>query len=424
MSPRLETISSYLRTRLVASPLVSRALFERWQRHQLAKWLRNRARKVRFYSGLPAALEALPVTDKATVMARFEDFNVARVTAQEAWHAIERDRRVGPFTVGASTGTSGNRGLFIISESERFAWLGAMLAKALPDFWRHKHRVAIILPSHTRLYEAANQTHQLELRFFDLTLGLEAWLGELTDFAPTVLVAPPKVLRVFADRSLPLRLSHVYSAAETLDPVDRPIIEAWCNVRLGEIYMATEGLLGVTCPHGTMHLAEDLLVFEFEPVPGDGGLVAPLITNFRRTTQIMARYRMNDLLKLYGERCPCGSPLRGVREIAGRMDDLFLFDALGGEVVITPDVMRNAVLASDRSITDFRIRQMDRDAVTLLLPDGTRPVALERAKQALSALFRNHGALVQLTAQTAEFALDVSQKLRRVENCVSRERGE
>ncbi|TIT74383.1 MAG: CoF synthetase, partial [Mesorhizobium sp.] len=53
------------------------------------------------------------MTDKALLMARFEDFNIHGITAAEAWAALTRDGRVGSLTVGASTGTSGNRGLFV-----------------------------------------------------------------------------------------------------------------------------------------------------------------------------------------------------------------------------------------------------------------------------------------------------------------------
>ena len=48
------------------------------------------------------------------------------------------------------------------------------------------------------------------------------------------------------------------SGAEVLDPIDRTVIEAATSaVRVREIYMATEGLFGASCRHGTLHLAED-----------------------------------------------------------------------------------------------------------------------------------------------------------------------
>ena len=75
-----------------------------------------------------------------------------------------------------------------------------------------------------------------------------------------------------------------------LDPIDREIIESNFGARVREIYMATEGLFGVGCPLGTLHLAEDAVAFEWEPSPGSAELVTPIITDFTRSTQIMARY--------------------------------------------------------------------------------------------------------------------------------------
>ncbi len=131
--------------------------------------------------------------------------------------------------------------------------------------------------------------------------------------------------------------------------------------------MATEGLFAVTCAHDRLHLAEDANFFEFEPVAND--LVTPLVTGFRRDFQIMARYRMNDLLRLSSTPCSCGSPLQTVDEVIGRMDDIFLFTCEAGtDVLVTPDILRNSVLDASREISDFRLVQEADGSVTLQLP--------------------------------------------------------
>ena len=72
-------------------------------------------------------------------------------------------------------------------------------------------------------------------------------------FAPDTIVAPPKVLRRLAESGR-LTARHIFSGAEVLDPLDRAVIEAATGGTVREIYMATEGLLGVSCPLGTLHL--------------------------------------------------------------------------------------------------------------------------------------------------------------------------
>lgn len=420
MTAKAAAAGAYLLSRGVARPGRSREAFLRWQRRRLQAWLDGPARAVAAFKELPADLTAFPISDKSRVMASFAAYNAPQIKADRAWEAVLGDGRIGPYLVGASTGTSGNRGLFIISERERFLWLGTILAKALPDFWRRRERVAIVLPRHTRLYDSANDSGWLALRFFDLTQPLSTWIPNLLAFAPTVLLAPPKILRHFAERRTPLQPRQLYAAAETLDPVDRALIGAHFRGRLGEIYMATEGLLGVTCAHGMLHLAEDANVFEFEPVAGDRGLVNPIITSFRRTTQILARYRMNDLLRLSAEACPCGSPLTAVREVVGRCDDAFELEAEKGAVTLTPDILRNAVLDADRRIIDFRLACETPRRIALRLPRNVPADVGEAARGALLALLARHGVYAEVTLSFETLDLDTSRKLRRVENLCGR----
>ena len=351
--------------------------------------------------------------DKADLMADFASYNAPGITEAQVRDAMRGDFRIGSRTVGASTGTSGNRGLFVISDAERFRWLGSILAKTMADLLWHRQRVAVILPQGTGLYDSANQFRQIQLKFFDLTAGPTAWRGTLEGFDPTVIVAPPRVLRHLIDQETRLRPTRVFSAAETLDDVDRVVIEAGFEQPLEQIYMATEGLLGVTCRHGTLHLAEDSVHFEFEPV-GDG-LVSPLISSFRRNTQILARYRMNDLLRLAPAPCPCGSPLRAVTEVVGRRDDCFYIPGQAGAELVTPDILRNAILAADPRITDFRLVQTGPGEITLTIPPGLPPDAALAAKSRLRALLAHRRLQAELTLVQAPLPLDITRKLRRVE---------
>lgn len=408
-----EALTSYLRTLRLQRPGLGRARFEAAQARALDRWLVRDLPRVAAYRAVPRHLTDLPITDKAMLMADFAAYNVAGITAGAARAALQRDCRIGDLTVGASTGTSGNRGLFVISEAERFRWLGSLLAKALADRLHRPQRIAIVLPQDTRLYHSARRLRWLNLRFFDLTQGPEAWRAGLEAFAPTVIVAPPRVLRHFAEARFALRPARVFSAAETLDPVDRQVIEGAFGLRLDQIYMATEGLLAVTCRHGGLHLAEDSVFFEFEPV--EGGLVSPLITSFRRQTQIMARYRMNDLLRLAPCPCPCGSPLRHVTEVAGRADDCFRLPVPGGEVMLTPDILRNAVVRADPAIDDFRLIQTAPAVLELILPPALPEASAGAARDAVAALLAARGADARVVLKRGALALDPARKLRRVE---------
>ncbi|TGS10715.1 CoF synthetase [Mesorhizobium sp. M2E.F.Ca.ET.209.01.1.1] len=411
MNGLAEAVGSFALTRWVSRK--SRADFERWQATALRRFLDRDLPHAPFYGKAPARLSDLPVTDKALLMARFDEFNIGGLTAAQAWTALARDGRAGAQTVGASTGTSGNRGLFVISEAEKYRWLGAILAKASADLLWRGIRVAVILPQNTGLYDSARKSRLIKLAFFDLTVGPESWRDELEAFDPTVIIAPPKILRHFAAENFRLWPTRVFSAAETLDPVDRPVIENFFQLPLDQIYMATEGLFAVTCRQGGLHLAEDSVFFEFEPA-GEG-LVTPLVTAFRRQTQIMARYRMNDLLRLSKEPCRCGSPLRCVDEIVGRMDDVFRFTSPNGLILVTPDVLRNAVLKADRRIDDFRLVQTGPESIELRLAPTLPDDAAAAAHQAVRALLEMRKAAATVTLVRAPLPLETGRKLRRVE---------
>jgi putative adenylate-forming enzyme len=409
----LEALKSYRATLRLSHPTLGRDRFDAAQHKALRLWLDRDLPRVAAYAAPPRRLTDLPILDKAKLLADFAHYNRPAISADAVRRALETDCTVAGHTVGASTGTSGNRGFFIISDAERYRWLGAMLAKTMQGLLWRPQRVAILLPQNTRLYGSARSLPHLQLRFFALGEGVDHWRAGLEDFAPTVVVAPPKVLRHLVETGTRLAPRRIFSAAETLDPMDRQVIEAGFGLSLGQIYMATEGLLGVTCAAGRLHLAEESVFFEFEPV--GGGLVSPLITSFGRQVQIMARYRLNDLLRLADQPCPCGAPQRVVDEVVGRMDDCFRLAGGGGAVLVTPDILRNAVVRADPGIMDFRILQQPDGTVELVLPPGIGAGPATAAKAGLEAALAGLGAPVTIALRSAPLPVDFSRKLRRVE---------
>ncbi len=231
-------------------------------------------------------------------------------------------------------------------------------------------------------------------------------------FQPTVLIASPHSLRQIAAMDIEISPRRVFACAEKLEAFDRLIIERSFRVPLREIYMATEGLLGVTCSHGRLHLSEDCMHFGFEH--REDGLVVPVISDFSRRTQIMARYRLNDLLRLGGSQCACGSPLQVVDEIVGREDDIFcLVGDDGQRVELTPDILRNTIVDTDRSILDFKLLQTGPNDLVLSLPASTPLAVREHARQNVRSLLERHR-VSQSTIEMADLISERRGKLRRV----------
>lgn len=360
------------------------------------------------------AFETWPIIDKKTLLDNFSTMNLAGLDLTAVRQALARgEERLSGRIIGMSTGTSGNRGYYVIDETERFMWLGTILAKALPDALWRRHRVALALPALSELYTSATLGSRIALRFFPLAEGPEAWMDQLVRFAPDTIVAPPKVLRWLAE-SGELRATNIFSGAEVLDPLDRRVIETATGRTVREIYMATEGLFAVGCRHGTLHLAEDVVHFEFTRPDPDGRLVSPIVTDFTRRQQGMIRYRMNDLLELADRRCPCGSAYRAVTRIEGRSDDAFLLaDRSGVLRLVTPDILRNAVIDADPAIDDFRIVQKGPVDIVVSLPHGLPAEADRKSLAGLEAALARRGLAARLSVERG-IAVDFSRKLRRV----------
>jgi phenylacetate-coenzyme A ligase PaaK-like adenylate-forming protein len=145
-------------------------------------------------------------------------------------------------------------------------------------------------------------------------------------------------------------------------------------------------------------------------------LVTPLVTDFTRRTQVMARYRMNDLLRLSAEPCACGSPFQAVAAVEGRQDDVFHLPGVDGvsRRMITPDVVRNAVVDADRRILDYRVVQTAADTLDLQVAIDLPEDAAQAARLALASALWRAGVGPVGIGLTRGIRIPLDRKLRRV----------
>jgi len=216
----------------------------------------------------PGDWRHLPTVDKRLMMDNFDRFNtrgVRRDVALALALGAERSRDfrplLGDLTVGLSSGTSGHRGLFVVSRWESAAWAGTILARLL-TLRREGYRVAFFLRSNSNLYEGVGG-RLVRFRFFDLMQPLPEAIAALNDFRPQIIVGPPSLLGFLADAqmagTLHARPERLISVAETLEPQDRARLEVAFGVPVGQVYQCTEGLLAITCARGSLHVQADLV---------------------------------------------------------------------------------------------------------------------------------------------------------------------
>ena len=342
-----------------------------FQDHHACKIVQHAIRRSPYYRRLFAGWAAsewsgLPTTDKAAMMAGFHGFNTAGVTLDEAMEVALRAETTRDFrpsirglTVGLSSGTSGHRGLFLVSPTEQAAWAGTMMARLLPGFRRRGYSIALFLRSNSNLYERLGG-RWLRFRYHDLMTPLDEAIAALNAHPPDFLAGPPSLLgflaNAFEKGKLRSRPQWLVSVAEVLEPQDEERLTNSFGVPVLQVYQCTEGLLAVSCHHGGLHLQEDLVAAQFEPL--DSGRTMPIVTDLWRKTQPIIRYRLNDVVTLAPGPCPCGSGFRLLSRIEGRCDDICYFEQQsGGLRPVYPDTIRRMVLLAGAELADYQAVQ-------------------------------------------------------------------
>lgn len=229
--------------------------------------------------------------------------------------------------VGWSTGTSGQRGLFIADADERADYIGQSLARLLPlRAMLRPQRIALHLRANSNLYSDVGGRF-FAFRHFPLAEPAAATREALAAFAPTILIAPPhRLLALAGDNgrghgAMPA-LRHIFFGSEPMSEAEIDWVGQVFGVRPRSIYQATEGFIGAACAAGALHLNEHSLAIELEPVAGTAGF-RPVVTDLRRHSQPVVRVRLDDYLEPTGERCACGYAGRVIRPVAGRVGDIW-----------------------------------------------------------------------------------------------------
>lgn len=361
----------------------SRRQLEEWHNEKIQNFIKRIMSQSEFYRNHYAGLSIeewreFPTIDKQMMMDHFDQLNTANIKKTEAFQmafAAEESRdfsaQVGKYTVGLSSGTSGNRGLFVASPKERAIWAGAILAKTLPDGILCGERVAFFLRANSNLYQTI-ESHRIKFKFFDLLLDMVQHIDGVQAFAPTILVAPPSVLRILAEKAAAGRLriapKKIISVAEVLDPLDEKYIKEQFQQTIHQIYQCTEGFLATTCPYGTLHINEDIVCVQKEYIDPNSKRFIPVITDFTRTTQPIIRYRLNDILVEKND-CPCGSPFMAIASIEGRTDDVFYVKAKDktGFITVFPDFIRREIIMTSSCIGEYKVDQLDTENIAICL---------------------------------------------------------
>lgn len=375
---RLAIVQAYVRAIWNQRRFSSRVQLQKWQERRVQSFLAKQLPCAAYYEAYARGqhvpkLDQLPILNKAQFMASFDALNTVGISQQEAYEVALRAEQsrdfsplIGDVAVGMSSGTSGNRGIFLTRPAERAAWVGTMLAKVLPQSLLVRQRIAFFLRANNQLYESVNSSRQT-FAFFDLWDDVSVHLDRLRALQPTIVVAPPYILKWLAEAQqageLQIAPRKIISVAEVLEERDRMLLQDVFGQIIHQVYQCTEGFLAVTCAHGTLHWNEDVVHLEERWLDDERTRFSPILTDFSRTSQLMVRYQLDDVLVVKKNPCPCGSVFRAFESVEGRMDDVCLgvsTQVEGQLVPIFPDFIRRAIITASSATESFeyQVRQL------------------------------------------------------------------
>lgn len=356
----------------------TRVQIERYQRKKIRGQIEFVEKSSPYFSKVTSKnLNDFPFMDKNCMMSNFNKMNTAKIDRDTALSIAingEKSRdfseKLEGYSVGLSSGTSGHRGVFVLSDEEIATWVGGMMAKMLPKRKIFGNKVAFFLRADNNLYEASN-SKVLQFQFFDIMRPMDENIEKLEAYSPTILVAPPSVLILLAkaieSRQLSINPIRVISVAEVLTEGDEKYFKkVFRQDIIYQVYQCTEGFLGYTCECGSLHINEDVVFVEKEYL--DKSRFTPVITDFIRKTQPIIRYRLNDILVEDKTPCKCGSKMLRLKKIEGRMDDVFIFDGResNGEVTVFPDFIGRVILYVPK-IREYKVVQQSKTSVVFYL---------------------------------------------------------
>lgn len=361
---KLKIIFHWLKI-LLRGPFKTKEALFHFQEQQLTAFAKQTLSKSPFYAQYFVEKtfdwSRVPVISKTEFMEHFDGINTVGVNKKDALQVAldaenSRDFKseLKGLTVGLSTGTSGKRGIFLVSEDERALWVALVMHRVIKPKLFKKQKVAFFLRANSNLY-ASVQSALFQFNYFDIFTPLSILLTELNVYQPAILAAQPSLLVDIClaqrEKRISIAPTQIISFAEVLHEHDRKFIETTFKLKITEVYQCTEGFLGASCEHGTMHLNEDFIRFEKEWIDDDK--FYPIITDFSRQSQPVVKYKMNDILQIRKTPCPCGSCLLAIESIMGRDDDVLIFD----KIKIYPDLIARRIAQQTDAFQRYTIVQ-------------------------------------------------------------------
>ena len=386
--------------------------------------------KAPYYSALAAKeglqnwddFYALPMMDKTILMDHFDEINTVGLKRIEVEaFALDKEARKDytgyyddKYVVGLSSGTSGNKGLYLTDKALTKKLPFVFLARSGLSLKYLPFKILFCLRVFSQGFADINAP-LIHLDYISTMTPIDQVIDTINKKKINILMAPPSFIRLLLPHRDELHslFSCIVCYAEVLTKEEKEKFADFFHCQVIEIYQASEGQVASSCKAGNLHINEDLVYAELYDLSGkpvtEPGIPGQLVlTNLVNTVQPLFRYKMNDWVVLK-ESCPCGSHYRVIDHIIGRQDDVMMFTTSDHRLQhVFPDLISRWIITYSNLIREFKAVQPEVNVfhltIDLLSQDLPEDFIIGLEKK-LKAEFKAYDVHPQITIEIAPITI-------------------
>lgn len=333
------------------------------QRRRLAEQVAYARAHSRYYSELYRKLpdrietpEILPVSTKFQLMQHFDDWVTDPDVTLEELRAFVDDQATihqrfhGRYVVFQSSGSTGERGIYLVDRRDRAVHAALVLRSFLLSLSGREY-LRLLAAGVRAAGIGAGAAHHASsavapparlngvLQMFSAETPLPDLVKQLNRFRPTILFGYASTIALLAGEQQAGRLRInpvlVSPGSEGLPPAVYDTISAVFGASVRSVYSAGElPRAAGGCRYQWLHVNCDWAVIEpvdadYRPTPAGQPSHTVLISNLVNRVQPFLRYDLGDSVLMRPDPCPCGSPLPAIRVQGRAAETLNLCNARG-----------------------------------------------------------------------------------------------
>lgn len=388
-----------------------------------------------FYQGAPDRIEdptVLPVTDKKTLMACFDDWctdpEVSLETVREFISNPDMvgEKYLGKYTTVTTSGTTGTPGIFL--HDERAMSVTNSVAVRMLTEWlspldfakiiKGRGKMAMVMATGAH-FASATAAARLEKSRGDRFLALSAHrplpelVDELNKFQPALLAPYASMAAMLATEQEQgkLHINPILLAlsAEGLAPSEYKRIEKAFGAKVGNSYACSEvPFLSYACDNGWLHVNSDWVKIEpvdadYKPTPPGEESHTVLVSNLANRVQPILRYDLGDSILMKPEPCECGNHLPAIH-VKGRAADILNFSTSEGDKIQIAPLSFGILVDRLHGIERTQIVQTTLNTLRVRLryePSADQDATWNQANDAITTLLKERG-LDNITVERAQ----------------------